>query len=346
MHAAREISKPNTTTRGNFFCFHSLLFEGVYGWKPACRVNSSIITNYFHYHVVYFYFTQWVSSVYLNIIWLRGVPLCQTMRVVYLLVLAGFLAITGLAFLIAGIVLLSKGDASCSEGSSNTSNRKSVNSAPGRKSLNLTERCSYSEEAITKGLDKFLQKVQDSYYKLHPNKISSKPKVSSAEIQAKYRSYDPSPQNIKIITDKALALLDEINAITFESHKLKPRERKALAQVKHYLQHIFGTPYDVNYYAGDFLLGPNLWCWQPLCDTRSEMKNSLYHFKPNSTEDLENLLKKFGEIKETFVQYRKNMEYGVLVGMVRSVEQCKAGINGLTSYFREISIKGAKGKNF
>lgn len=280
---------------------------------------------------------------YLNIIWLRGVPLCQTMRVVYLLVLAGFLAITGLAFLIAGIVLLSKGDASCSEGSSNTSNRKSLNSAPGRKSLNLTERCSYSEEAITKGLDKFLQKVQDSYYKLHPNKISSKPKVSSAEIQAKYRSYDPSPQNIKIITDKALALLDEINAIIFESHKLKPRERKALAQVKHYLQHIFGTPYDVNYYAGDFLLGPNLWCWQPLCDTRSEMKNSLYHFKPNSTEDLENLLKKFGEIKETFVQYRKNMEYGVLVGMVRSVEQCKAGINGLTSYFREISIKGAKG---
>ena len=327
----------DTTTRGNFFCFHGLLFEGVYGWKPACRINSSI---------VYFYFTQWVSPVYLNIIWLRGVSLCQTMRVVYLLVLAGFLAITGLAFLIAGIVLLSKDDASCSEGSSNTSNRKSLNSAPGRKSLNLTERCSYSEEAITKGLDKFLQKVQDSYYKLHPNKISSKPKVSSAEIQAKYRSYDPSPQNIKIITDKALALLDEINAIIFESHKLKPRERKALAQVKHYLQHIFGTPYDVNYYAGDFLLGPNLWCWQPLCDTRSEMKNSLYHFKPNSTEDLENLLKKFGEIKETFVQYRKNMEYGVLVGMVRSVEQCKAGINGLTSYFREISIKGAKGKNF
>ena len=251
------------------------------------------------------------------------------MRTVYLLVLTGFLAITGLAFLIAGIVLLSKGDASC----------------PGRISPNKAERCSYSEEAITKGLDKFLQKVQDSYYRLHPNKISTKPNVSPAEIRAKYRSYYPSPRNIKIITDEALALLVEINAKTFESHKLKPRERKALAQVKHYLQHIFGTPYDVNYYAGDFLLGPNLWCWQPLCDTSSEMKNSLHRFKPNSTEDLENLLRKFSEIKETFVQYRKNMEYGVLVGMVRSVEQCKAGINGLASYFRKISIKGAKGKN-
>ncbi|PFX16666.1 hypothetical protein AWC38_SpisGene19047 [Stylophora pistillata] len=156
------------------------------------------------------------------------------MRTVYLLVLTGFLAITGLAFLIAGIVLLSKGDASC----------------PGRISPNKAERCSYSEEAITKGLDKFLQKVQDSYYRLHPNKISTKPNVSPAEIRAKYRSYDPSPRNIKIITDEALALLVEINAKTFQSHKLKPRERKALAQVKHYLQHIFGTPYDVNYYAG------------------------------------------------------------------------------------------------
>ncbi|KAJ7372441.1 hypothetical protein OS493_018945 [Desmophyllum pertusum] len=90
-------------------------------------------------------------------------------------------------------------------------------------------------------------------------------------------------------------------------------------------------------------MGPNLWCWQPLCDTPSEIKKSLYHFKPNNTKDLENLQKKLAEIKETFVQYRKNMEYGVLVGMVRSVEECKAGINGLTASFRQISIKGAKG---
>ena len=252
------------------------------------------------------------------------------MRVIYLLVLAGSLAITGLAFLIAGIVLLSKRDTSC----------------PGDSNNNSPKTCSYSEEAVSKGLDTFLQKVQDSYYRLHPNRISSKPKVSPAEIRENYRSYDPSPQNIKLITDEARALLKEIKAKTFEAHKLKPRERKALAQVKHYLQHIFGTPYDVNYYAGDYLLGPNLWCWQPLCDTTSEMKNSLYHFKPNNTKDLENLLKKLEEIKETFIQYRKNMEYGVLVGMVRSIEECKAGINGLSSYFRQISIQGAKGKTF
>lgn len=59
--------------------------------------------------------------------------------------------------------------------------------------------------------------------------------------------------------------------------------------------------YDVNYYVGDFFFGLNLWCWQFLCDIRFEMKNSFYYFKLNSIEDLENLLKKFGEIKEIFV---------------------------------------------
>ena len=249
------------------------------------------------------------------------------MRVILLLVLAAFLAITGLICLITGIVLLTRRDTCDDESSPHTA-----------------DRCSYSDEAVRGGLDTFLQKVQDSYYRLHPNRIAFKPGVSPTEIRAKYRSYDPSPSNIKVITDEAWALLHEINQTNFEVHKLKPRERKALAQVKHYLQHVFGIPYDVNYYAGDFLMGPNLWCWQPLCDTPLEMKRSLYHFKPNSTNDLENLLSKLAAIKETFATYRKNMEYGVLVGMVRSVEECKAGINGLTSYFRQISIKGAKGK--
>ena len=249
------------------------------------------------------------------------------MRIILLLVLAGFLAITGVICLITGIVLLTR-DTPCDQ---NTPE--------------ISERCSYSDKAVRGGLDTFLQKVQDCYYRLHPNRIAYKLGVSPSEIREKYRSYDPSPSNIKLITDEAWVLLDEINKSHFEVHKLKPRERKALVQVKHYLQHVFGTPYDTNYYAGDFLMGPNLWCWQPLCDVTYELHYSLYHFKPNTTKDLENLEKKLDEIKQTFVQYRKNMEYGILVGMVRSVEECKAGINGLTSYFRHISIKGAKGKH-
>ena len=242
-------------------------------------------------------------------------------------VLAVSLSVVGLVCLITGIVLLTRAK-QCD------------------KADTATVQCSYSDEARRTGLDAFFKKVQDSYYRLHPNKIAYKSGVSSYEIREKYRSYNPSPSNIKLVTDEAWRLLDEVNKNDLELHKLKPREKKALAQVKHYLQHVFGVPYDVNYYAGDFLLGPNLWCWQPLCDVPYEIKSSLHHFKPNNTKDLDNLKNKLTEIKETFIQYKKNMEYGVKVGMVRSIEQCKAGINGLTAYFRMISSKGAHGKDY
>lgn len=241
-----------------------------------------------------------------------------------LLAVAAFLTVAGLICVITGITLLLR---------SKSCDKKS-----------FTKRCSPSDEAKRSGFDSFLQKVHDSYFDLHPNKIAYKPKVKPSDIRQKYRSYDPSPANIKRITDEAWRLLDEAKKLDLEVHKLKPREKKALAQVKHYLQHVFGTPYDVNYYAGDFLMGPNLWCWQPLCHVPYEIQSSLPHFKPNTTKDMETLKEKMIEVEKTFNQYIKNMKYGVAVGMVRSKEQCKAGINGLTSYFRKISAKGASGK--
>ena len=74
------------------------------------------------------------------------------------------------------------------------------------------------------------------------------------------RAYDSSPDNIKTVT-KAFALLKEVKTIKIETARLKPREKKAFAQIKHFLQHVFGAHYDTNYYAGDFLLGPNLFFW-------------------------------------------------------------------------------------
>ena len=247
-----------------------------------------------------------------------------------LLVLAGFLAVAGLGFLVAGIILLTR-DRSCD-----------VHPTPAN---NLeADRCLPSDEAVRSGLDRFLQKVEDTYYQLHPNKIAWKPGVTASEVRTKYRAYDPSPRNIKLITDKAWALLGEIDNADVEHAILKPREKKALAQVKHYLKHVFGTAYDVNYYAGDFLLGPNLWCWQPICEIPYDFQKHLPYFKPLNTKDLEKLGEKLAEVNRTFLQYQSNMEYGVRAGMVRSVEQCLAGINGFTASFRHISTKGAAGR--
>ena len=300
-------------------------------WKDGQSIYFSFKTQLQRLTLSLLYFLITDNVIYLDN-WLKlGRRLAASvMPKRILLVVGGLFVVTGLICLIIGIVLLTRGT-KCEE-------------TPLAKPRSVSDRCSYSDEAKRSGLDTFLQKLQDSYFRLHPNKIAFKPGVKPSEIRLKYRAYNPSPDNIKLITDEAMRLLKEVNQINLETHKLRQREKKALAQVKHYLQHVFGVPYDVNYYAGDFLLGPNLWCWQPLCDTPYEMEHSLHFFKPGNTKELENFERKLVEVKEMFAQYRKNMEYGVAVGMVRSVEECKAGINGLTAYFRKIANKGPSGK--
>ena len=101
-----------------------------------------------------------------------------------LLVVGGLFVVTGLICLIIGIVLLTRGT-KCEE-------------TPLAKPRSVSDRCSYSDEAKRSGLDTFLQKLQDSYFRLHPNKIAFKPGVKPSEIRLKYRAYNPSPDNIKL----------------------------------------------------------------------------------------------------------------------------------------------------
>ena len=43
--------------------------------------------------------------------------------------------------------------------------------------------------------------------------------------------YNPDPKKLKIKTDRAKELLQEINSVKLDENKMKPREVKALAQV-------------------------------------------------------------------------------------------------------------------
>lgn len=244
------------------------------------------------------------------------------------IVVCSLLAVVGVACLIAGIVLLHK-KPSCDDDDPNTSP--------------AIPTCSYSEEAQRVDLPGFLQNVQDTFYDLHPETILSKrPKVSKNEILQKFRSYDPSPGHLKRTTDKSLKLLAEIKQKKITKQKLKPRERKALAQVIHYLQHIFGTPYDGNYYNGDYLLGPNMFCWQPICEVKSYWIAVVYSIKPTTVDEVQLVLNMVKTLNHTYSQYRHNLMYGVHAGMVRSMQDCKAG---LQKFFRRYSgINEPRGK--
>ena len=205
--------------------------------------------------------------------------------------------------------------------------------------------CDFSEEAERVGLGEFLDKVKATYYKLHPYEVYDDPDVTTDRIKAEYVAYDPTPSVIKQRTDTSLALLKEINDKNIKKYALKPRERKVVAQVKHYLQHIFGQPYDVNYYAGDWMMGPNKRCWQEICHHGNAVYNGLgLHHNPKSASDVELIEKKLKTHKAGILQYVQNMKMGVRKGMVRSVEACKVGIRAIHAKYLKVSLYNETGR--
>lgn len=241
-----------------------------------------------------------------------------------LLILTGVVAlcVVGFSLMIAGIVDHGKPGVECSTSTA-------------------------SKRASSPELLSFLKKVQKTYYKMNPNKIVFMPDVTIATVRQEFSAYDAKPSSIKKRTDAARKLLAEINGMKLNEKSMLPRERKAVAQVKHYLQSNFGSPYDENYYAGDWMMGPNYFCWQPICSVGSDIKvhfnTKSYGFQPKSVDDVEFVIESIKKHGKSVLQYVENMKYGVKAGMLRSVEDCKSGLNSISSKFPEISRKSETG---
>ena len=211
-------------------------------------------------------------------------------------------------------------------GSSSTVSTKSGSTPTVATTKSALHTCAFSEEAQNVGLGEFLGRVKSTYYKLHPYDFVFDPDATTDRIKREYVAYDPTPSTIKNRTDTAQAFLKEISDKSIKTDLLKLRERKALAQVKHFLQHMFGQPYDVNYYAGDWMMGPNLFCWQEICEHGYSVYNGIgRHHKPYNADDVKLIESKLKTHKAGFLQYIENMKMGVRRGMIRSTEECEAG---------------------
>ncbi|XP_068748355.1 uncharacterized protein [Montipora capricornis] len=232
------------------------------------------------------------------------------------------------AGLVCIILAVSSGSSSCSR-SSSSGNPK-------------TDVCSFSEEAKRGKLPEFLKKVQTDYYALNPNKVSFQPDIQyrTEHVKNRYFPYNPDPTQLKRKTDRALELFREIKSVQFDENKMKPREVKSLAQVKHFLQHTFGVPYAENYYAGDWLLGPDLFCWQPICSLSYEINAYAHYVKPKTYDDVQKLTDVIRKHKRPIDRYRENVELGVKSGMVRTVIDCQAGVDALKESYRQLSLAG------
>ena len=209
-----------------------------------------------------------------------------------------------------------------------------------------SSRCGFSKEARKAGLADFLDRVKSTYYKLHPYDVFYDPDVTTDHVKKEYVAYDPTPSVIKNRTDTALALLKEINNKRINTFMLKPREKKALAQVKHYLQHMFGKPYGANYYSGDWMMGPNLYCMQEICDRGNAVYNGIgQHHKPHSVRDVRDIKRKLETHQQSFLQYIMNMKMGIRAGMVRSKEACKAGLDAIRKKYLKIYLDNETGES-
>ncbi|KAM7443428.1 hypothetical protein ABFA07_007884 [Porites harrisoni] len=210
------------------------------------------------------------------------------------------------------------------------------------KSAGAAQMCLYSEEAKRAKLPQFLKQVQTEYYALNPNSVAWQPDIEERDehVKQRYFPYNPDPAQLKKKTDRALELLKQITSIKIDENKMKPREVKALVQVKHFLQHTFGVPYAENYYAGDWMLGPDLFCWQPICSLAWDINTFAFHVKPKTYDDVQLVIDTIRKHKTPIDRYRQNVQLGVKSGMIRTEIDCQAGVDALKESYRQLSLSG------
>ena len=247
-------------------------------------------------------------------------------------------AVIAVIILIVGIVLiaLASKEKDC---------EKEENKHPGGKEEQAAlSFCEYSEEAKRIDLDGILSRAKKTYYEKLPFKLPEDPDATREDIKKKYSAYNPTPEYIKSVTVVARGLLQELNQTKMDSNKLKPRERKAISQLKHYLKTVFGHPFDMNFYAGDWMMGPTFYCQQPICNVGKDLQGMLESLKPENLEDVALMEGKLKNHREGILRYMENLKMGKLHGMVYSQEACVAGRNALKRKYLNIALKNETGR--
>lgn len=250
------------------------------------------------------------------------------------------ICVLGFIILVVGIILLVVGIQRNNDGSSKDAHRE------------IPASCEYTNEAKRTGFDLFLDKVKSTVYELHPHNIFYDPDVyflpweeAVKQVKANFKALDLSALATKIKTDVALELLYELNNMSVNLDKLLLRERRAYFRVKHYIEHVFGQQYDAGFYTGVWMLGPDSFCNVPICFLDYSLLNALDYYKPEHLSDVEDIKSLLLTFSVAIDRYIDNLKMGVLRGMVRNTESCKAGINALERLYLKISLLNETGRS-
>ena len=201
--------------------------------------------------------------------------------------------------------------------------------------------CEHSKEAERIGLNDIMLRVKKSYYENHPYQLPNDPEATRDEIKEKYKAYNPTPEYIKQVTDAAWKLLKEVNETKVDYNKLKPRESKALSQLKHYLKTVFGQPSDMNYYIGHWMMKPNYPA--QIYNVGRHLHGMLKILKPENLKDVNLIEDKLKAHKHGILRYMENLKMGKTHGMVYSQEACVATVNMMKRMYLNIALKNETG---
>jgi len=248
-------------------------------------------------------------------------------------VFAGFLFILGVVFLVFGIHKYNS-SSNCKGGD------RSGDEGPVKLAIQTAPPNTQQTKLLT-----FLNKMKGDFYQLYPYKVDEDPEADPILNLHRYQPYDSSWKAIKLRTDHALNLRKKLKDLDIKVSYLRPREKKALAQAEHYLESVFGNPYDEQYYTGDWMLGLKYACWQPFCELTSSLERILRNKRivMKTLQDVESLMGLLKTFKVSIQNYQLNMVLGVKAGMVASVEMCKAGYDTFVQHYPKITDKGAQG---
>ena len=212
---------------------------------------------------------------------------------------------------------------------------------------NFSTHCMPSAESNRSKFTETLKKIETVFFEtLHPNEIYTKFGATPEEIRRIFRPWDPSPSTLRSKTDAAAKLLEDLNALTINVTLLKVRERKALHVANALLLNNNGwTPLGSNYYAGDWMLGPDVFCMQPICFVLGNLNVVISYFKPHNLNGLRELDKLIQQYNHTFETYVENLKFGVRAGYIRSRQACIAGLHNLHYLlYRNIALQNETGR--
>ena len=193
-----------------------------------------------------------------------------------------------------------------------------------------------------------LNRVYDLYFELYPNEVQTIVTLSWSERFHAFKPYDTHWKTLKTRTDHSRRMRKELDDLNIDLSNLRPREKKAYAQLEHYLDHNFGIPYHEDYYAGDWMTGPNYGCWQQFC-TLTKPLGVIFrksNFVPKSAEDVNAMIGKLKMFRKSVHDYRDNMVLGVKSGFVRSLETCDSGYETFRAIYPKIVEDGPLGELF